>query len=124
MTWDDRLASIAQIIASSCQYGHNVTAGGGGYGQNIGAGAPPDEIEKMITNQMYNDEMEDYPGYKTEPDMFKFEKWGHFSQIVWKSTTRVGCFTQHCTGGLGGVESNVSPYFTVCNYASTGKYFY
>lgn len=124
LVWDDRLASIAQEIASSCTYAHNVQAGGGGYGQNIGAGAPDDEIEKMITNQMYNYEIEYYPGYDGEPDMTNFEKWGHFSQIVWKATTSVGCYTQHCTGGLAGVGSHVSPYFTVCNYAPQGEYLY
>ena len=124
LIWDDHLASIAQEIASSCNYAHNVTAGGGGYGQNIGAGAPDDEIDKMITNQMYNDEMEFYPGYGSEPDMSNFEKWGHFSQIVWKATSSVGCYTQHCPDGLAGVSSDVSPYFTVCNYASTGKFLY
>lgn len=116
LVWDNRLASIAQDIASSCVYGHNTKAGGGGYGQNIGAGAPADEIDQMITNQMYNDEMMLYPGYGAEPDMTNFEKWGHFSQIVWKSTTSVGCYTQHCPGGLENVSGNVSPYFTVCNY--------
>lgn len=121
LVWNDTLASIAQEIAASCKYAHNVVAGGGGYGQNIGAGAPDDEIDKMITNEMYNDEMMFYPGYTTEPDMSNFEKWGHFSQIVWKATTSVGCYTQHCTDGLANVGSNVSPYFTVCNYASAGK---
>lgn len=121
LAWDDDLANIAAEIASSCQYAHNVSAGGGGYGQNIGAGAPENEINKMITNQMYNDEIMFYPSYGKEPDMSKFEVWGHFSQIVWKDTTHVGCFTQYCSKGLGGVGSNVSPYFTVCNYKPVGK---
>ncbi|KAJ9663876.1 hypothetical protein H2198_000636 [Neophaeococcomyces mojaviensis] len=122
LAWDDDLANIAAEIASSCQYAHNVSAGGGGYGQNIGAGAPENEINKMITNQMYNDEIMFYPSYGKEPDMSKFEVWGHFSQIVWKDTTHVGCFTQYCSKGLGGVGSNVSPYFTVCNYKPVGNF--
>lgn len=120
LAWDDHLAQIAAQIAQSCQYAHNTKAGGGGYGQNIGAGAPPGQIDAMITNEMYNNEMALYPAYGSEPDMSNFEKWGHFSQIVWKDTTRVGCYTQHCTNGLGGVASNVAPYFTVCNYQPTG----
>lgn len=121
LAWDENLASIAAEIASSCNYAHNTEAGGGGYGQNIGAGAPDDEIDKMITNQMYNDEMMLYPGYGGEPELGDFERWGHFSQIVWKATTRVGCHTQYCPSGLAGVGSNVSPYFTVCNYQPAGK---
>lgn len=53
--------------------------------------------------------------------MSLFEKWGHFSQIVWKGTTHVGCYTAHCPNGLGNVGSDVSPYFTVCNYKNPGK---
>lgn len=122
MVWDYGLAGIAQEIASSCKYAHNITAGGGNYGQNIGAGSPDNEVDKMVTNNMYNDEMMFYPGYGVEPDMSNFEHWGHFSQIVWKSTTGVGCYTQYCPGGLAGVASTVKPFFTVCNYAGVGKF--
>ena len=121
ISWDQGLADIAQQIAQSCVYAHDVKTGGGGYGQNIGAGAPPDEINAMITNQMYNNEMMLYPGYGSEPDRSNFEKWGHFSQIVWRETTSVGCYTQHCPNGLGNTGSSVSPYFTVCNYKPSGK---
>ena len=75
----------------------------------------------MITNQMYNDEMMLYPGYGSEPSMSDFERWGHFSQIVWKDTTSVGCATQYCSQGLQNVASNVDPYFTVCNYSPAGR---
>lgn len=45
------------------------------------------------------------------------------SQIVWSSTTQVGCATVDCTAsGLSGVGSNVAPYFTVCNYSPPGNY--
>lgn len=122
IVWDDGLARIAQQIASSCVYAHDLQTGGGGYGQNIGAGAPPDEVNRMITNQMYNNELMLYPAYGVEPDMSNFEAWGHFSQIVWKQTTTVGCFTQYCPGGLGNIQSDmVSKYFTVCNYKPGGK---
>ena len=122
LAWDDHLAGIAAQIAQSCVYAHDTATGGGGYGQNIGAGSPPSDIPAMISNLMYNDEIIYYPGYGGEPDMSNFEKWGHFSQIVWKSTTTVGCATQYCPGGLANTGSDVSPYFTVCNYGPAGKY--
>jgi hypothetical protein len=73
---------------------------------------------------MYNDEIGYYPlpfGVAS-PDMSNFEKWGHFSQIVWKSTTSVGCYTQYCPNGLANTGSGVSPYFTVCNYSPPGEH--
>jgi hypothetical protein len=69
----------------------------------------------------YNNEVNLFNGLygQASPDMSNFEKWGHFSQIVWKNTERFGCYTQYCPG-LANVGSNVSPYFTVCNYAPPG----
>ncbi|OCT52425.1 SCP-like extracellular protein [Cladophialophora carrionii] len=122
LSWDDHMASIAAQIAASCVYAHDTSTGGGGYGQNIGAGAPPEDIPAMITNEMYNGEIGFYPGYGSEPDMSNFEKWGHYSQIVWKSTTGVGCATQYCPNGLANTGGNVSPYFTVCNYSPPGNF--
>jgi uncharacterized protein YkwD len=122
LAWDDKLAGIAAQIAASCVYAHDTSTGGGGYGQNIGAGSPPSDIPSMISDLMYNDEIGYYPGYGGEPDMSNFEKWGHFSQIVWKSTTTVGCATQYCPGGLANTGGGVSPYFTVCNYGPPGNF--
>lgn len=122
LAWDDRMASIAAQIAASCVYAHDTSTGGGGYGQNIGAGSPPSDIPSMISDLMYNDEINYYPGYGGEPDMSNFHLWGHFSQIVWKSTTSVGCATQYCPGGLANTGGGVSPYFTVCNYSPPGNF--
>jgi hypothetical protein len=100
----------------------NSQAGGGGYGQNIGAGAPPDGVPALITNEMYNDEIGFFPlPYgQAQPDMSNFESWGHFSQIVWQSTTSVGCATVNCPNGLANTGAGVSPWFTVCNYSPPG----
>ncbi|KAI9870450.1 MAG: hypothetical protein M1830_004239 [Pleopsidium flavum] len=123
LTWDDNLASYAQQVASSCVYAHNNKAGGGGYGQNIAAGAKPDHIGGVITGQFYNDEMELFQDYgQATPDMSNFEGWGHFSQIVWKDTKSVGCYTQACPGGLANVGSKTPKFFTVCNYSPPGNF--
>ena len=121
LVWDDRLTNVAAQIAASCVYAHDTSTGGGGYGQNIGAGSPPSDIPAMITNLMYNNEINYYPGYGSEPSMANFHLWGHFSQIVWKSTTSIGCATQYCPNGLANTGGGVSPYFTVCNYSPPGK---
>ncbi|KAK5739876.1 hypothetical protein LTR17_004972 [Elasticomyces elasticus] len=122
--WDDTLASTAADIAASCVYAHDVEKNGGGYGQNIAAGVESNNISAIITDLFYNGEVGWYDNLygQAQPDMTHFESWGHFSQIVWKSTTKVGCATQHCPGGLANVGSDVSPYFTVCNYSPPGNY--
>ena len=100
-------------------------AGGGGYGQNIAAGAGPSSIGAVISNLFYNGEVNLYwegvAQNNGQPDYNTFESWGHFSQMVWKASTSVACATQHCPNGLSGVGSDVAPYFTVCNYYPPGE---
>lgn len=101
---------------------------GGGYGQNIGAGQTPEQVPAMIGNSMYNTEMPNYPTPygNPNPDMANFDHWGHFSQIVWKATTEVGCATQECDNGVQDPDSNdAGPFrhFTVCNYKPPGMSF-
>lgn len=100
------------------------TADGGGYGQNIGAGYLPVQMGYLISDGFYNGEVNSYTYYGNEPDYNTLESWGHFSQIVWVGTQRVGCYTNNCTdSGLGNVDpsTGIRPFFTVCNYGPPGK---
>jgi hypothetical protein len=60
-----------------------------------------------------------YPGYGIEPEDNGHD-WSHFTQIVWKGSTSVGCFTKICDH-LDSVRDGVPPWFTVCNYYPIGK---
>ncbi|RDW76647.1 CAP domain-containing protein [Aspergillus mulundensis] len=123
VAWSSTLEASAQVLAARCVYEHDTSINGGGYGQNIGYGTSSDEVAVMISNLMYNDEMGYYENLYGEatPDMTLFEKWGHFSQIVWKGTTEVGCATVSCPS-LGNVDSATAVPFTVCNYSPAGNY--
>jgi hypothetical protein len=120
--WSADLESSAYTLASRCVYQHDTTIAGGGYGQNIGYGVEAGDIGVMITNLMYNDEIEYFPTPygASDPSMTDFDKWGHFSQIVWKATTHVGCATVTCNS-LGNVDSSSAVPFTVCNYSPVGN---
>jgi hypothetical protein len=77
----------------------------------------------FVTEGLYNGEVNNYIYYGQEPDLNTLNAWGHFTQIVWKSTTAVGCYTADCSSsGLQNVGGNVQPYFTVCNYAPPGNF--
>jgi len=98
--------------------------GGGGYGQNIGAGysGTPLSMGQFITEGLYNSEVNHYTAYGSEPNLADFGMWGHFTQVVWKNTDSVGCYTADCTSsGLANAPS-IPPYFTVCNYAPPGMF--
>jgi hypothetical protein len=44
------------------------------------------------------------------------EKTGHFTQVVWKATTSVGCGRKACNG-----TGNVSGWYIVCEYYPPGN---
>lgn len=95
----------------------------GQYGQNIGYGVTEADVGQMISNMMYNDEIGYFPTPygAASPSMDLFDKWGHFSQIVWKGTTHVACITHPCAK-LGNVDSSEALPFTVCNYSPPGNF--
>lgn len=92
----------------------------GGYGQNIAAGA--DDIATVLTNMFYNNELELFSQEfgKSQPSS-SFKGWGHFTQMVWKSTTEVGCAVVDCSG-QGLQKTGATPVFYVCNYGPPGKF--
>ncbi|KAJ5816039.1 Allergen V5/Tpx-1-related protein [Penicillium robsamsonii] len=123
LTWSTDLEEAANTVASSCSYGHDtsVESASGAYGQNIAYGYDKADVgKKIISDMMYTNEAPEFAGLygQSSPDMTNFAAWGHFSQIVWKSTTQVGCATVSCDDleNVGGA----APY-TVCNYGSPGN---
>ncbi|KAL8939277.1 MAG: hypothetical protein Q9216_003448 [Gyalolechia sp. 2 TL-2023] len=141
LAWDDTLAKYAEQTARTCVWAHDLTPGGGGYGQNIAAGTKAENISAILTNGFYNDEIELFPGYGSDNvDMSNFEKWGHFTQMLWKTTQKVGCYTYTCsppgappldcnpsTGqsylkNTGCGNGGMNAIFTVCNYSPPGNY--
>lgn len=128
--WDDNLASIAQTHVNSCDYGHNMKLGGGGYGQNIamrGEGNPDDlesnaEAARLaITRFWYNDEFRAYPGFGKDISSSDgtFAEWGHLSQLVWAGTTHVGCAVKRCPAGT--MLDSMDGWFISCNYKPRGN---
>ena len=124
----------------------NSSIGGGGYGQNIdmaGMVAPKSStgaqdtdastkawnkahvLGNAISNSWYKPEepkfAEAYEGYgKSQPAEEEPDTKGrylHFTQIVWKNTSKVGCAVAYC--GTSMFSTSYS-WLTVCNYASPG----
>lgn len=105
--------------------------GGGGYGQNLamwGSSGDPESfgatgsVARAASNGWYNNELGLFPSGdygKASPDMSNFEKWGHYSQLVWKGTQKVGCATKFCAPGT---MSSFGSWYTVCNYYPAGMF--
>lgn len=94
-----------------------------GYGQNLAAGVKGDNITMVINDLWYGNEMNwfnDQYG-QPDPDLTYFHEWGHFSQVVWKDSVKVGCSTVQCNQTIKNTGDSVPPYLTVCNYSPPGK---
>ena len=107
VTWSDTVAASAQAYANTCPDSHS----GSGYGENL-ARATYDMAENGVVQWWYDEEpLYDYdnPGFSSET--------GHFTQVVWKGTTQIGCgFNSGCSYPW----SNSTVW--VCQYNPPGNY--
>ena len=146
LTWNDTLYQTAKATAETCKYGH--TSPIPPYGQNIAAGNSPGNVSADITNGFYNGEIGLFQQAIGEfgndsPNMADFEHWGHATQMLWKDTTSVGCYTAVCSppgqdpekcdpsgnsylpplNCLSPGQVPTKAYFLVCDYYPPGKWF-
>ena len=140
LEWNDTLYEFAKQSAQSCIYEHTNPVPP--YGQNIAAGNAPGNVSADITNGFYNGEIGLFQQAIGEfgnnsPDMSDFEHWGHATQMLWKETTSVACYTASCTppGGnpqqcgsdgmnvyLQKAACDVRAFNLVCDYYPPGKF--
>ncbi|KAK6199564.1 PR-1-like protein, partial [Scheffersomyces amazonensis] len=105
LTWDNAIAEYAANYAASNFNCNNVQLihSGGPYGENLAAGypggySPVDAWYNEISLYNFAD-----PGFS--------ESTGHFTQVVWKGTSRLGCARVICDNAWG--------QYTICEYTDT-----
>ena len=110
LVWNATVAEAARewaehLADDDCSMYHSNSE----YGENLALGQP--SIEQVM--QDWYDERGSYdyrnPGFDS--------KTGHFTQMVWKDTERLGCAISTCTGA--GAEAR---QVYVCNYEPPGNY--
>ncbi|HEX7837394.1 MAG TPA: CAP domain-containing protein [Kofleriaceae bacterium] len=92
LTWSPQLAQVAQRWANSlrdkgCAFGHS----GGKFGENLAAGTTGTLDPESVVRMWY-----DEVGQYRFPSGGFSMKTGHFTQVVWRGTTQVGCGRSHC----------------------------
>ena len=111
LVWDARLERYAQRWASERKYDCELEHSSGPYGENIfwGSGVgwtPAQAVSAWVAERS------------------RYVYWsnscrggavcGHYTQIVWRETRRIGCASVTCSGGKG--------TFMTCNYDPPGNY--
>lgn len=116
MTWDETLVTEAAAWAAKCKWEHSMGASGENlyaYGGSTAATTPT----KVVTSWM-----SEKPDWNFATKSCGAGKvCGHYTQVVWRSSIRVGCAFKACTTG--------SPFsgfpnweFWVCEYGPPGNY--
>ncbi|XP_077985635.1 Golgi-associated plant pathogenesis-related protein 1-like isoform X2 [Glandiceps talaboti] len=117
VTWDSALAGWASRIAGdNARHGyiHHSDGNGGEYGENIVM--QPLKDQNQVTGygmvKRWYDEIKDYNfnygGFSGAT--------GHFTQVVWKGSTKIGC------GMATSPQGSFTSYWVVCNYKEPGNY--
>jgi len=116
--WSASAAAVAQAWAQNCVYEHN--AGRGRRGENIAANYPPGSATSHAVVGWWAGEAPDYD-YASNT-CASGRVCGHYTQVVWRDTTAVGCARATCSGGTPPAGWSGSWEFWVCNYEPPGNY--
>lgn len=123
LQWDEQIAIGAQAWASNCTYGHG---GDGadilGYGQNIFASFGLGSSTASEVFYWWGPYEKTYYDYATNSCLDGVDC-GHYTQIIWASTTSIGCGFAICTvNNPWGSQYNSFPWLNwVCNYNPSGN---
>lgn len=113
ITWTSALYNSTLAYAKKCVFEHS--GGGGGYGENLAAGS----WDTYGIVDAVNDWMSEAPDYDYNHPGFS-EGTGHFTQVVWKSTTQVACAVASCPAGT--IFSDYASQYVICRYTPPGNY--
>ncbi|XP_044042929.1 GLIPR1-like protein 1 isoform X2 [Siniperca chuatsi] len=123
-SWDEGLAITARAWARHCVFEHNTYLKDvhrmhptfTSVGENIWAGYPPSSFNVTQAIKSWVDEKQHYDyNSKSCTDVC-----GHYTQVVWANSYKVGCAAQLCPNGVSNFDSRESVAF-VCNYATGGN---
>jgi uncharacterized protein YkwD len=112
LTWSSTVAATAQAWANGCKFTHS----GGSYGENIYATTGSATPAAVVSS--WASEVSDYD-YATNACSGVC---GHYTQVVWRDSLRLGCGVANCTTGSPFGSGGGAWQLWVCNYDPPGNY--
>ncbi|XP_056312201.1 glioma pathogenesis-related protein 1 isoform X3 [Danio aesculapii] len=125
MSWDAALAVTARAWARFCIFKHNIYLREvrrvhptfPSVGENIWAGAPYSRFTVKSAVFSWVKELKDYNYHQNKCNDKKV--CGHYTQVVWADSYKVGCAVQTCPNGVAETHfSDIPGVIFVCNYAT------
>lgn len=118
LRWDATIATFAQNYANTCNYNHNPAAP---YGENLYAGAQSSGFPTGVEAAAIANWAGEHTNYNYATNTCPTGVCGHYTQMVWRNSTAIGCGLRQCT-----TNSPFPPPFTnwtivVCNYNPEGN---
>jgi hypothetical protein len=110
--WSAPAATVALGWSKNCVWEHN--ANRGDFGENISAATYELTPDAVVTG--WADEAAGYDYASNGCSSVC----GHYTQLVWRDTTSVGCAVNRCT--TGSPFGSSTWYFAVCDYSPPGNY--
>lgn len=100
LSWDTTCYKYAQNYAEKYTCGSSLVHSGGPYGENLAEG--------------YSDGVAAFNAWYSEGNNYDYSTanvFDHFTQIIWKSTTKLGCAYKDCGSG----------WYVICSYDPAGN---
>ncbi|XP_068320624.1 pathogenesis-related protein 1-like [Pyrus communis] len=109
LTWDDNVAGYAQNYANQHVGDCSLVHSGGPYGENLAMSTG--DMSGTAAVDLWVAEKADY-NYESN-SCADGKVCGHYTQVVWRNSARVGCAKVRCSSG---------GTFIGCNYDPPGNY--
>nr|ACO09983.1 Glioma pathogenesis-related protein 1 precursor [Osmerus mordax] len=128
MTWDEGLATTARAWSRKCDVQHNiylkepkrVHPSFSSVGENIWTGYPTSIFSVQSYLNLWVAEVNDYSNQSNTCMQGKI--CGHYTQVVWASSYKVGCAVNICPNGVARTNfPTKKAAIFVCNYAPAGN---
>lgn len=117
LTWDATVAATAQAWANKCQFMHS----NGSYGENIYADTGQGNAQAVVADWVSEKQYYSYSANSCSAPAGK--SCGHYTQVVWAKSLRLGCGAKQCTTGSPFGSFNGGRWtFWVCNYDPPGNF--